>query len=59
MFLALDCTTPDQAEYATQTESHASMIELFAPVGRAMVKRCPLGKLLLYVIGRGRCVEVL
>lgn len=53
MFLALDYTISNQGEYATQKASHASIIEVFAPVGREMVKRCPPGECRLDVIGRG------
>ena len=51
MDLALEDKAPDQDTDAVQTASRRSILEQFAPVGRAMVKHCALGKCLLHISG--------
>ena len=50
MYLALDCNATNQDTDATQKASRRSILEQFAPVGRAMVKHCTLGKYLLHIM---------
>lgn len=57
MLLALDCTAQDKDEYAIQIGSYESKIELFAPVGHAMIKNCSLSESLLRVIDGGHSLK--
>ena len=46
--LELDSETPRQGTDGPQTAVRSSIIEKFAPVGRAMVKDYTFGKILLF-----------
>lgn len=54
MCLALDCKALDPDIDTAQMPSRNSILEQFAPVGRALVKHCALGKYLFHVLEAAR-----
>lgn len=50
-YLALDHKAPDQNINTAQTALRRSILEQFAPVGRAILQHCTLGKYLLFICG--------
>jgi hypothetical protein len=59
MYLALDCKALDPDRDTAQMPSRSSILEQFAPVGRALVKHCALGKFLFHVLDGGSFVNAL
>lgn len=58
MYLSIDFTAPDQDTDSGQTVARRSILEQFAPVGRALVKHYTLGKCLLHNQNEGPVANI-